>query len=93
MADEKIEMNWMDDTVASERVDAFAEEEAARSLTIDAHMSSVKDYGWMGVVVTVDDAGDFDAAVSMMKAALDARPAEFQPQDETVSMPPMDMMD
>jgi hypothetical protein len=79
------EMNWVDETQCSEKVDAFAE----RSVSIDVSMNSTVDYGYMGLSVTADGVDDLPAAIKMIQAALDAAPAEFTASpDESAPMPP-----
>lgn len=88
--EEPIAMNWVDETQCSQHSGG---DEHERYVSIDAHMNSVKDYGYMGVSVMVDGIDDLPAAVAMMKAALDARPAEFQDPDESQPMPDTGDMD
>lgn len=83
-------MNWVDETQCSVH---SGDDIAERSLSIEATMFSNKDYGVMGVQVMVDGVDDLAAAVAMMQAALDARPAEFQDPDESTTIPDMGELD
>lgn len=68
-----MEMNWVDETQCSERVDAFAE----RSLSIDASLFSKKDLDMIHLSVCVDGVDDFQTAVDMVQAAINAAPDEY----------------